>query len=104
MLQNAFLMGDFLYKNEVSDNFPWWVYYNKSCQHMKHTHLFQQHQSIKKTKMMFYTFEKFLSQQTTFNTFLFQFRNCRFWYVFIFDESLKRFVFDSLQHRVVSMK
>ena len=54
--------------------------------------------------MMFYTFEKFLSQQTTFNTFLFQFRNCRFWNVFIFNESLKGFIFDSLQHRVVSMK
>ena len=31
---NAFLMGDFLYKNDVSDNFPWLVYYNKSCLHM----------------------------------------------------------------------
>ena len=54
--------------------------------------------------MMFYTSDKFLSQQTTFNTFLFQFRNSRFQYVFIFNESLKGFVFDSLQHRVVSMK
>ena len=34
MLQNAFLTGDFLYKNDVSDNFPWLVYYNKSCLHM----------------------------------------------------------------------
>ena len=39
--------------------------------------------------MMLYTSDKFLSQQITFNTFLFQFRNSRFQYVFIFNKSFR---------------
>ena len=49
--------------------------------------------------MMLYTSDKFLSQQITFNTFLFQFETAvSSTYLFLTNP------FDSLQHRVVSTK
>ena len=52
-------MGDFLYKNEVSDNFRGKIHHNNISAHVSyHARLFYWHQSMKKRKMMFYTSDK----------------------------------------------
>ena len=57
-IKNAFLASDFLYKNEVSDNFPWKIHHNKFHFSTCIIHDSYWHQSMKKTKMMFYTSDK----------------------------------------------